>query len=183
LDLLDFLKEIGFKEGACAKCLFNKEIPDGSKLHLLNYVDDMLYYGTDMTKVQEFEQQLSNRFTLELLGNAHWYLGSRINQSENFDIKVDQSSYCKAIVKRYFETAGCAKNIRHHDMPLPSGFVPTTDDCAPSEQLCMVCWLLIIPQHDSNGDYLHGEQACKIYKKTWNLALYSADSPVTLSTQ
>jgi hypothetical protein len=31
LDLLDFLKEIGFKEGGCVKCSFIKEFPDGSK--------------------------------------------------------------------------------------------------------------------------------------------------------
>jgi hypothetical protein len=100
LDLLDFLKGIGFKEGDCVKCSFIKEFADGSKIYLLNYVDDMRYHGTDAVKVQEFETQLGERFQLELLGNAHWYLGSRINQLKNFDIQLDQSKYCKAIVKR-----------------------------------------------------------------------------------
>jgi hypothetical protein len=40
----------------------------------------MLYHGTSIERVQAFEQQLGERFHLELLGNAHWYLGSRINQ-------------------------------------------------------------------------------------------------------
>jgi hypothetical protein len=56
LDLLDFLKEIEFKEGDCVKCFFMKEFPDGSKLYVLNYVDNMLYYGMDMVKVKEFEE-------------------------------------------------------------------------------------------------------------------------------
>jgi len=133
LDLLDFLKEIGFKEGDSVKCLFIKVFPDGSKLHLLNYVDDMLYHGTDANKVREFEEQLGKRFTLELLGNAHWYLGSRINQLENFDTEVDQLRYCKAIIKKYLDTAGCGNNIKHHATPLPSGFIPTSDDCATLE--------------------------------------------------
>jgi hypothetical protein len=51
LDLLDFLKEIGFKEGDCVKCSFIKEFPDGSKIYLLNYVDNMLYHGTDTNKL------------------------------------------------------------------------------------------------------------------------------------
>jgi len=51
LDLLDFLQQIGFEEGDYVKCMFTKRFPDGSKLYLLNYVDDMLYYGTDATKV------------------------------------------------------------------------------------------------------------------------------------
>jgi hypothetical protein len=70
LDLLDFLKELGFKEGGCVKCLFINEFKDGSKIYLLNYVDDMLYHGKNPEKIQEFEKQLGERFTLELLGNA-----------------------------------------------------------------------------------------------------------------
>jgi hypothetical protein len=99
LDLLDFLKEIGFKEGACVKCSFIKEFPDGSRIYVLNYVDDMLYHSTDAAKLQAFERQLGKRFHLELLGNAHWYLGSKINQLKNYDIELDQRGYCKAIVK------------------------------------------------------------------------------------
>jgi len=80
-----------------------KWFPDGSVLHLLNYVDDKLYYGTDATKVQAFEKELGDPFNLELLGNALWYLGSR-------------------------------KNLRQHDTPLPSGFMPTCDDCAAADE-------------------------------------------------
>jgi hypothetical protein len=94
----------------------------------------MLYYGTDPVKVQAFEKQLGERFQLELLGNGHWYLGSRIHQLRSFDIKLDQNCYCKAIVKKYLDTAGCAKNIRQHDTPLPSGFIPTSDDCPSTER-------------------------------------------------
>jgi len=137
LDLLDFLKEIGFKEGDCVKCTFIKEFSDGSKIFLLNYVDNMLYYGTSAEKLQAFEKQLGERFQLELLGNAHWYLGSCINQLKNFDIEIDQSHYCNAIVKKYLDTTGCARNIRHHDTPLPSGFIPTSDDCTGTEAECV----------------------------------------------
>jgi hypothetical protein len=133
LDLLDFLKEIGYKEGDCIKCSFIKEFPDGSKIYLLNYVNDMLYHGTDTNKLQAFEKQLAERFHLELLGNAHWYLGSRITQLKNYDIEIDQSRYCKGIVKKYLETAGCSRNIRQHETPLLSGFVPTSDDCSRTE--------------------------------------------------
>jgi hypothetical protein len=104
LDLLDFLKKMRFKEGDCVKCFFAKEFPDGTKIFLLNYVDDMLYYETDTKKVQEFEAQLRKRFNLELLGQAHWYLGTRICQLANYDIELDQSRCCLSIVKRYLDT-------------------------------------------------------------------------------
>jgi len=133
LDLLDYLKGSGFKEGDSVKCLFIKQFADGAEIFLLNYVDDMTYYGTDAEKVREFEEQLGNRFNMELMGQPHWYLGSRIRQFANFDIELDQSRYCKSIVKRYLDSAGCAKNLRQHDMPLPSEFTPTNDNCSSSE--------------------------------------------------
>jgi transposase InsO family protein len=133
LDLLDFLKEIGFKEGDCIKCFFVKEFKDGSKIFLLNYVDDMLYYGTNTSHVEEFEKQLGDRFNLELLGQAHWYLGTRIKQLSNFDIELDQHRYCRSIVKKYLDSAGCPKNNRKHDTSLSLEFIPTSDDCSEDE--------------------------------------------------
>jgi len=53
---------------------------------------------------------------------------------ENFDIELDQSRYCKSIIKKYLETAGCAKVIRQHDMPIPSGFIPRTNDCCITDE-------------------------------------------------
>jgi hypothetical protein len=51
----------------------------------------MLYYGNVPTKEKEFEEQLGKLFNLELLGQAHWYLGTRIHQLANFDIELDQN--------------------------------------------------------------------------------------------
>ncbi len=133
LDLLDFLKEIGFEEGDCVKHFFVIECKDGSKLFLLNYVDDMLYYGTDISLVEEFEKQLGNCFNLELLGQVHWYLGTRIRQLSNFDIELDQHRYCRSIVKKYLDSAGCPKNNMKHETPLSLEFIPTSDDCSENE--------------------------------------------------
>jgi hypothetical protein len=62
------------------------------KIFLLNYVDNMLYFGTDSGEVLWFEQALKGRFNLELMGQAHWYLATRINQLSNFDIELDQKA-------------------------------------------------------------------------------------------
>lgn len=95
---------------------FVKEFSDGTKIFLLNYVDDMLYYGTDTKKVKEFEEQIGERFNLELLGQAHWYLGTRICQLAN-----------------YLDTAGCPKNNRRHKTTLAIDFIPTSDNCSTSK--------------------------------------------------
>ncbi|MFN9979697.1 MAG: hypothetical protein ACK53Y_07280, partial [bacterium] len=63
------------------------------------------------------------------MGQAHWYFSARINQCSNFDIELDQSRYCRAIVKKYLDTTGTKRDLTHHPTPLPTDFVPTADGC------------------------------------------------------
>jgi len=134
LDLTEYLLEVGFKPSECMRCLFIRTYADGVRIYILNYVDDMLYYCKDPVKLREFEEKLRARFNLELIGQAHWYLGTRINQLANYDIELDQSRYCAAIVKKYLDVAGAPKVDRIHNTPLPLDFVPTSDDCSPNEE-------------------------------------------------
>ena len=108
--------------------------PDGIRLYVLNYIDDMLYYSTNTEKLREFEEKLKSQFNLELVGQAHWYLGTRINQLANFDIELDQSRYCMSLVKKYLNAAGAPKVDRLHATPLALDFVPTSDDCSLNEE-------------------------------------------------
>jgi hypothetical protein len=138
LDLTEYLLKIGFRASECMRCLFIRAYPDdGIHLYVLNYVDDMLYYCKDSTKTKEFEEKLRARFHLELMGQAHWYLGTRINQLSNYDIELDQSRYCLSIIKKYLETAGAAKNDRPHVTPFALDFVPTADDCSSDENAAL----------------------------------------------
>jgi hypothetical protein len=133
LKLQEYLLEIGFKANENMQCLFTQHHNDGSKVYLLNYVDDMLYYGTNNSRIKQFEELLTQRFNVELMGQAHWYLATRINQLNNYDIELDQSRYCKSIVRKYLDTAGCKKIINHHSTPLPLDFTPTSEDCSADE--------------------------------------------------
>jgi hypothetical protein len=89
LDLTDYLLEIGFKPSKCMRYLFIYTGLDGVRIYVLNYVDDMLYYCKVAAKLKDFEEKLRARFNLELIGQAHWYLGTRINQLANYDIELD----------------------------------------------------------------------------------------------
>jgi hypothetical protein len=133
MDLTEYLLEVGFKPSECMHCLFIRTYADGIRIYVLNYVDDMLYYCKDPVKLREFEEKLRARFNLELIGQAHWYLGTRINQLANYDIELDQSRYCTAIVKKYLDVAGAPKVDRAHSTPLPLEFIPTSDDCSADE--------------------------------------------------
>jgi hypothetical protein len=133
LDLQEHLLQLGFKPSSTVPCLFIKEDEDGDKTYALNYVDDMLYYGTNEAKVKQYEESLQARFNLELMGQAHWYLSTKINQLSNYDIELDQSRYCRAIVKKYLDSAGTKRDTAFHPTPLPLDFIPTADDCSIDE--------------------------------------------------
>jgi hypothetical protein len=108
---------------------------DGVRIYVFNYIDDMLYYYRDSAKLREFEEKLRARFNLELIRQAHRYLGTSINQLVNYNIELDQSRYCLSIVKKYLETAGAPKNNRQHKTPLALDFVPTLDVCSPNDSV------------------------------------------------
>ena len=91
-------------------------------------MDDCLYYGTKEFALKQFEAEISARFDLTLMGQAHWYLSTRITQHANFDITLDQSRYCLSIIRRYLDTVGCANVTREHSTPLPLDFIPSADD-------------------------------------------------------
>jgi hypothetical protein len=130
LELTEYLVEIGFTASKSVPCLFVKVTSGGNKIFILNYVDDMLYYGTCAKEVTEFEESLQRRFNLELMGQAHWYLATRINQLANYDVELDQSRYCLSIIKKYLDPAGAKKVTHSHTTPLPMDFVPMADDCS-----------------------------------------------------
>jgi hypothetical protein len=130
---MEGLLELGFQQSSTICCLFYKIYPDGSQLFLLNYVDDMLYFGTSAALIAQFEADLSSRFDLEKLGQAHWYLATRITQHANFNITIDQTKYCKSILRRYLDSAGCKNNIQLHSTPLPSGFILSIEDLSATD--------------------------------------------------
>ena len=133
LELHEYLLSAGFVQSSVIRCFYSKVFPDGSIVKVLDYVDDMLYYGTSVETLKLFEAELKTRFDLDLMGQAQWYLATRITQHANFDITVDQSRYCTSLVKRYLDKAGCKNITRVHVTPLPLDFIPTIDDLSTDE--------------------------------------------------
>ena len=118
----------GFERLKAAASIFVKK-QNGHKIILLNAVDDQLYYSTSDEMRKKFEYNVGQRFDVDLMGQAHWYLQSRITQSANFDITVDQSRYIALIIARFLPQLG-VDNVtdeekKKYDTPLPHDFVAT----------------------------------------------------------
>ena len=99
---------------------------------ILNSVDDHLYLSTSETLRKKFEEDIADCFHVDLMGQAHWYLQSRILQEANFDIVVDQSRYIVLILARFLPLLGVEAvtepEKKRYAAPLPCDFVATKKD-------------------------------------------------------
>ena len=85
--------------------IYYKCAPDGSKLVVLYYVDDCLYWYTYEELVKWFLNKLGNIIYLNFPGYAHWFMFIMILQLRDYYISVDQDSYTIAVVEKYLHTA------------------------------------------------------------------------------
>ena len=80
--------------------IYYKYAPDGSKIFVLSYVDNCVYWYTNEDIGKWFVDTLGKRFHLKLFGYAHWFMSMRIYQLKDHSISVDQSRYATSIVEK-----------------------------------------------------------------------------------
>ncbi|KAG7340335.1 reverse transcriptase RNA-dependent DNA polymerase [Nitzschia inconspicua] len=81
-----------------------------------------------------FERETDRRFDVQKLGQAEWYLQSRITQLADYSIILDQSRYAALVAARYLgpvneEQIPTSTRVKYAS-PLPSGTVFTKEDCS-----------------------------------------------------
>ena len=79
--------------------------PDGSKIVVLYYVDDCVYWYTIEDIEKWFVDTLGKRFHVNFLGYEHWFMSIRIFQIKDHSIYVDQARYDTSVVMKYLDTA------------------------------------------------------------------------------
>ena len=97
--------------------IYYKYAPDGSKIVVLSYVDDCVYWYTNEDLGKWFVDTLGKRFHVNFLGFAHWFMSIRISQLKDHSISLDQARYDTSIVAKYLDTAtvkASNKFIREH---------------------------------------------------------------------
>ena len=85
--------------------IYYKYAPDGSKIVVLSYVDDCVYWYTNEDIGKWFVDTFVKRFHVKFLGFAHWFMSIIIYQLKDHSIYVDQARYATYIVAKYLETA------------------------------------------------------------------------------
>ena len=99
-ELTEWLLEAGFIQSQFHMSIYYKYAPDGSKIVILSYVDDCVYWYTNEDIGKWFVDTLVKRFHVNFLGYAHWFTSIRISQLKYHSISVDQASHATYIVAK-----------------------------------------------------------------------------------
>ena len=116
-ELTEWLIKEGFIQSQCQMSIHYKYAPDGSKIVVLSFFDDCVYWNTNEDIGKCFVDTLGKRFNVNFLGFADWFMSIRISQMKDHSISVDQARYATSIVAKYLDTATVkvSKNfIRQH---------------------------------------------------------------------
>jgi hypothetical protein len=95
-----FLKQ-GFQRTHADCCVYQRN-KEGSILTVAIYVDDLLILGSNLNSVNDLKAELSKRFEMKDLGEAHYCLGIEIARDRRKgSIKISQEKYVENILKRF----------------------------------------------------------------------------------
>ena len=90
-ELIEWLMEERFIQSQCQMSIYYKYAPDGSKIVVLSYVDDCVYWYTNEYLGKWFFGTLEKRFHVNFLGYAPWFMSIRISQFKDNSISVNQA--------------------------------------------------------------------------------------------
>ena len=85
--------------------IYYKYATYGSKLAVLYYIDDCIYWYTPEELGNWFVGTFLNIFHLNFLGYAHWFVSIRISQLKYHYITVYKDRYSTPDVSNYLEIA------------------------------------------------------------------------------
>ena len=133
-ELTEWLLEAGFIQSQIQISIYYRYAPDGSKIVDLSYVDDFFYWYTNEDLRKWFVDTLGNRFHVNFLGYAHWFMSIGISQLKDHSISVDQTRYATSIVAKYLDTATVKVSKTFYKITLTDDMIFTKEDVSTSDE-------------------------------------------------
>ena len=127
-EMTGWIIEEGFVQSLCQMSIYYKYAPDGSKIFVLSYVDDCVYWYTNEDIEKWFVDTLGKRFHVNFLGFAHWFMSIIISQLKDHFISVYQSRYATSIFAKYLDTVTVKVSNKFYKTTLPSDMIFTKED-------------------------------------------------------
>ena len=174
--------EIGFSRLPSEGSIYIKRVGNDI-IAVLNAVDDQCYFATNNELKVWFEEATKKRFDVQLLGQAQWYLQSRITQCADYSIILDQSRYAALIIERYLPNLPSKtltpRSIKAYEAPLPPTAVFTKKDCSENYlgrtkarrriwiRICSSDWITHLPDEHIHTTCICNSKTCTIHAISW----------------
>ena len=133
-ELTEWITEEGFTKSQCQMSIYYKYAPDGSKIVVLSYVDDCVYWYKNEDIGKWFVDTLEKIFHVNFLGFAHWFMSIKISQLKDHSIYVDLARYANSIVTKYLDTATVKVSNKFNKTTLPAEMIFTKEDVSTSDE-------------------------------------------------
>ena len=114
--------------------IYYKHAQDGSKIVVLSYVDDCVYWYTNEYFGKWFVDTLGKRFHVKFLGFSHWFMSITISKLKDHSIYVDQARYATSIVAKYLDTDTVKVSSKFYKTTLPADMIFTKYDVSTSDE-------------------------------------------------
>ena len=101
--LVESLKKLGFVRLELDHGIF---ISKDKQLFIAVYVDDLLFFGANISRLEDIQQKLRDQFKMTDLGDISHYLGMEVDYVVGEKITLCQSTYLKKVLDR-FKMTGC----------------------------------------------------------------------------
>ena len=98
----DFMiKECGFRQMKCEKCLYIKQHRDGTYMIVCMYVDDLVIAYSNRSMLDSFISQVKSKFKITQSDSLQKTLGFQIERTQDGGVFMHQQSYIKDVLKRF----------------------------------------------------------------------------------
>ncbi|KAK1617346.1 hypothetical protein QYE76_022863, partial [Lolium multiflorum] len=98
--LRDFLLHDGFCMGTVDSTLFTKRVKGGGLFICQIYVDDIIFGGTNPNHNKAFEQLMTRKFEMSMMGELKFFLGFQVRQLAKGTF-ISQEKYVKDMLKKF----------------------------------------------------------------------------------
>ena len=105
--------------------IYYKYSPDGTKIVVLSYVDDYVYWYTSEALLKRFVDTPGKIIHLNFLGYVHWFTSIRIYQMKYHTIYAHQDMYSTSIVCffLFFDTVTVKTSTEFYNNTLTSNMI------------------------------------------------------------
>ena len=133
-ELIQWLFEAGLSQSQCQMSFDYKYAPDGTKIVVLSYVDDCLYWYTSEALGKKIVDALGKRFHVNLLGYSHWFMSIIMSQMKDHYISVDQVRYVTSVVAKYLDTAIVKTSKKFYKTIFPFDIIFNKSDASTNDE-------------------------------------------------